>query len=65
MAHVAGTDSLARAFHFPHDGWDRLGEVFTNQVADQARPGSEETSVDGFAEYWDDGITGGSVEEGG
>ena len=56
---------MSRAFHFPHDSWHRLGEVFANQVAGEAWLDSEETGVDGFAECWDGRIPGGSVEEGG
>ena len=59
---LSGANSLASAFHFSHDSWDRLGEVFANQVAGEAWPGSEETSVNGFAEYRDGRITGGNLE---
>ena len=62
---LRGADPLARAFHFSHDVWNRLWEVLANQVAGQAWPGSEETSVDGFAECRDCRVTGSSVEEGG
>ena len=61
---LRGVDSLASAFHFSHDGWDGLGEVFANQVACEAWPGSEETSVNGLAECWDGWITGGGMEKG-
>ena len=60
---MGGADSLARVFHFPHDGWDRFLEELANQVAGEAQPGSEETVVNGFAEWWDRWVTGGSVEE--
>ena len=62
---LCGADFLASVFHFSHDSWHQLGEVFANQVTGEVWPGSEETSVDGFVECQDGWITGGGMEQDG
>ena len=40
-AHVAWSGLFGARVSFSHDGWNRLGEVFANQVASEAWPCSE------------------------